>query len=190
MRRFLIAAAVLCLAAAPSFASSVIGLSIEDQARLSRHVVLGTIVSQIGVDDPETGIETEVTIKVTRDLKGVAERGDLLVFHTRSGQVGHEISTATGEAVFNVGQHSLVFIEEIDGKLYNLGLSMGVWNVLESRGKVSFTRALQDGLEVVGDEPIEHGPIAMPDMIGRVTRALAKPEFDHPALRSAQLGRN
>ena len=191
MRRMLLGLAALSLAAAPASASTVLGLSVEDQARLAQHVVLGTVVSQVGVDDPDMGIETEVTIRVTGDLKGVAERGDLLVFHTRSGQVGGEFSTAIGEAVFQTGKPALVFIEDVDGRLYNLGLSMGVWNVLEARtGRVYFTRAVQDGLEVVGDTPIEYGPITIDVMATRIASAMAKPEFDSPALRQAFLGRN
>jgi hypothetical protein len=191
MRRLLLGMAALGLSALPASASTVLGLSIEDQARLSRHVVLGTVVSQVGVDDPEMGIETEITLRVRRDLKGVAEPGELLVFHIRSGQVGSEISTAVGEAEFQTGRPTLVFLEEIDGRLYNLGLSMGVWNVLESHpGRVTLTRALQDGLEVVGDTPIEYGPLSLDRMVSRVAGTLASPEFDHPALRQAFLGRN
>jgi hypothetical protein len=180
--------AALAFAAAPASASTVIGMSIEDQARLSRHVVLGTIVSQVGIDDPEMGIETEVTIEVKHDFKRVARAGEKIVFNIRSGQVGEEVSTAVGEAVFQTGRPALVFIEEIDGKLYNLGLSSGVFDVHESKkGGVTFTRALQDGLDVFGDVPFELGPISMQGMAARIAAAERKPEFDHPMLREARL---
>jgi hypothetical protein len=163
-------------------------MSIEDQARLSQHVVLGTIVSQVGIDDPENGIETEVTIKVKRDLKGVAVKGDMLVFRTRSGQVGEEVSMAVGEAEFKTGKPVLVFLEDIDGTLYNLGLSSGVFDVRESKkGEVSFTRALKDGLDVYGDVAFEMGPISDHAMAARVAQAMRKPEFDHPMLREARV---
>lgn len=188
MKRLWIAVAALLLAAVPASASTVIGMSIEDQARLSRHVVLGTIVSQIGIDDPLNGIETEVTIKVKRDFRNAAKAGDVLTFRTRSGQVGEEVSTAVGEAVFHTGKPVLVFLEDIDGTLYNLGLSSGVFDVRESkRGEISFTRALQDGLDVYGDVEFEMGPVPIHAMARRVAAAVQKPDFDNPILREARV---
>ncbi|HEX5041514.1 MAG TPA: hypothetical protein VFV75_01345 [Candidatus Polarisedimenticolaceae bacterium] len=187
MKRLWIGLAALLLTAVPALASTVIGMSVEDQARLSRHVVLGTIVSQVGIDDSINGIETEVTIKVRRDFKSVAKAGDVLTFHTRSGQVGEEVSIAVGEAVFHSGRPVLVFLEDIDGTLYNLGLSSGVFDVHEGRrGEVAFTRALQDGLEVYGDA-FEMGPIPIQAMARRVAAAMQKPEFDNPILREARV---
>ena len=187
MKRLWIGLAALLLAAVPAYASTVIGMSVEDHARLSKHVVLGTIVSQVGIDDPETGIETAVTIKVRHDFKRQAAAGDLVTFHIRSGEVDGEISEAVGEAVFQNGKVALVFVEEVNGKLYNVGLSSGVWNVLEDKkGGMSFTRALRDGLEVVGGT-FEMGPVSFHGMQGRVNAAMHKPDFDNPLLREARL---
>ena len=190
LKRCLVASVLLLAAAGAASASTVLGLSIEDQVRLSDLVVLGEVVSLEGVVHPEQGIETAVTLKVSEALKGAARPGDLVVFHTRSGQVGDEISEAVGEAVFRVGQKTLVLVESIDGRLYNLGLSMGVWDVLESRGgRLSVARALQDGLNVVGDAAVEMGPLPLRDLARRVTFALDHTEFDEPMLRDARVGR-
>ena len=81
------------------------------------------------------GLETEVHLRVTSVFKGDVRRGDLVIFHTRSGELDGEISEAVGEARFKTGRQSLVFIEEIDGRNYNLGLSMGVWNLVEDRAR-------------------------------------------------------
>lgn len=187
MKRLWFGLAALALAAVPASASTVIGMSVEDHARLSKHVVLGTIVSQVGIEDPEMGIETAVTIKVRHDFKRQAAAGELLTFHIRSGEVGDVVSTAEGEAVFQTGKSALVFLEDIDGTLYNIGLSSGVWNVLEDKkGGVSFTRALQDGLEVVGGQ-FEMGPVSFHGMQGRINAAIHKPEFDNAILREARL---
>ena len=187
MKRLWIGLAALLLAAVPAFASTVIGMSVEDHARLSKHVVLGTIVSQVGIDDAEMGIETEVTIKVRHDFKQQAKAGDLVTFHIRSGEVDGEISTAIGEAVFQTGKMALVFLEDIDGRLYNVGLSSGVWNVLEDRkGGMSFTRALQDGLEVVGGK-FEMGPVSFAGMQGRINVSIHKREFEIEMLRDARV---
>lgn len=190
MRNRILLGLVALLAAGSASASTVLGLSVEDQARLSTLVVAGEVIAQKGVDHPAFGIETEVTLRVTDVFKGAASRGDLVVFHTRSGQVGDEVSEASGEAKFLTGKGALVFIESVDGRLYNLGLSMGVWSVHEARGgRLSFTRAVQDGLDVVGDFEIEQGPISLRDMANRITFAAGHPEFDNPVLRDAFLGR-
>jgi hypothetical protein len=187
MKRLWIGLAAAALCAVPALASSVIGLTIEDQARLAKHVVLGTVVSQVGVDDPENGIETEVTITVKRDLKGIAAKGDTLVFRTRSGQVGDEVSAAEGEAVFHTGKPVLVFLEDIDGQLHNLGLSMGVFSVSEDKnGRVHVRRDIQDGLEIMGDTPVEMGPLPLEAMAARVKKAIDQPAFDSPVLREAK----
>lgn len=181
----LIATAVL-LPAHAIRASTVLGLSIEDQARLSRLVVVGEVVAQVGVDDPETGIESEVRLRVSHVLKGDAAPGDLVAFRTRGGEADGVVSIALGEAVFRTGQKALVFIEEVDGRLYNLGLSMGAWNVLEGpAGRMRFTRAVAEGLEVVGEEAVEYGPVSFAEMAARIEHAQRNPRFDHPALREA-----
>ena len=189
MKRLWIGLAAVALCALPASASSVIGLTIEDQARLAKHVVLGTVVSQIGVDDPENGIETEVTIQVKRDLKGIAAKGDTLVFRTRSGRIGDEVSMADGDAVFHTGKPVLVFLEDIDGQLYNLGLSMGVFSVSEDKnGKVHVRRDIQDGLEVMGDTPVEMGPLPLEAVAAKVKKAIDQPEFDDAMLREVKRG--
>jgi hypothetical protein len=179
------AIAVACLLALGSVhASTVIGLTIEDQARLSRHVVLGEVIAQQGVDHPENGLETEVTLRVAARLKGDA--GDKLVFHTRSGELDGEISTAVGEAVLQTGQTVLVFVEEIEGRLYNIGLSYGVFRANEdSRGRISLVRAIEDGLEVVDDAGVGNGPFTLEDIRTRVGWAARHPGFDNPMVREA-----
>ncbi len=188
MRKVRIVSGLLVLAfgATGASASTVIGLSVEDQARLSDLVVAGHVVKQRGVEHPTNGIETEVTLQVTDVLKGDVRRGARVVFHTRGGEVEGEISEAVGEATFRNGQRTLVFIETVDGRPYLLGLSMGAWDVQEDRsGNASFRRAVRDGLEVYGGADVEMGPISMRDMTARVSWAERRPEFDDPMLRSA-----
>jgi len=178
--------AAAALAATTAVASTVIGLSIEDQARLSKLVVVGHVVQQRGVEHPTNGIETEVTLQVTDVLKGAVRRGERVVFHTRGGEVDGEISEAVGEATFRNGQRALVFVEAVEGRPYLLGLSMGAWDVQEDRsGNASFRRALRDGLEVYGGDEVEMGPVSMRDMRSRVSWAERRPEFDQPLLRDA-----
>jgi hypothetical protein len=174
---------ICLLAAGAVHASTVIGLTVEDQARLSRYVVVGEVVGQRGVDDVDNGIETEVTLRVTAALKGDVRPGQSLVFHTRSGEVDGEISTAIGEAVLRTGQRVLVFVEDIDGRLYNIGLSYGVFRVQENaRGGASVVRALEDGLEIVGGEEIGN-TFALEDIRTRVGYAVKHPRFDSAIVR-------
>lgn len=176
---------VVALAAGTAVASTVIGLSVEDQARLARFVVVGEVVAQRGVQHPDQGLETAVTLRVVDVLKGDARPGRELVFHTRGGELDGEVSEAVGEAVFHPGQRVLVFIEEVGGRLYNMGLSMGVWDVHEGRGgETFFTRALRDDLHVIGEEAVEPGPLTFSDMRGRVAYAARNPRFDNEMLRA------
>ena len=184
MKRFASAAALLLLASAAS-ASTVVGLSIEDQARLSRLVVVGEVKSMKAVELPESGLETAVTLELVEVLKGEAQPGRRLVFHTRGGASKDVVSKAVGEAELHVGTTVLVFVEDVGGRLYNLGLSAGVWNVhADDRGEITYTRALTDGLEFAGDEPVELGPIAADEMSGRVAWTLQDPELDSSLLQA------
>ncbi|MCI0567437.1 MAG: hypothetical protein L0Z52_04485, partial [Acidobacteria bacterium] len=151
---------VLALATGVASASTVIGLSVEDQARLSHIVVVGEVLGQKGVNHGANGLETAVTLKVTDVLKGRVRPGQAVTFHTRGGELDGEISEAIGEAVFHSGEKVLVFIESVDGRLYVLGLSMGVWKQHEDQsGATLFTRAVQDGLSIVGEKTVEYGPL-------------------------------
>ena len=190
VRRLGTAVGAACLlAAAGAQASTVIGLSIEDQARLSKYVVIGEVASQEGVDDSENGLETAVTLKVAAVLKGDVHPGDSLVFHTRSGELDGESSTAIGEVVLHPGQRILVFVEEIDGRLYNIGLSYGVFNVsTDALGHVAFRRAIEDGLDVVSDSGTGDGPFTLDDVRTRVAYAGRHLRYDNPLVRDAYVG--
>jgi len=192
MRQFRVSLLLLVLVAAvgTAAASTVLGLSVEDQARLSTLVVAGHVTTLRGEDDPANGIETAVGLVVTDVFKGDVRPGETVVFHTRGGEVDGVISLAEGEAEFRHGQRVLVFIEEIDGRLYNLGLSSGVWTVAESRREgLVFARALTNGLEVAGGVDLETGPISLGEMSARVQSSTRRPDFDHPVLRESRLGR-
>jgi hypothetical protein len=178
-------AAFLLVLASPALASSVLGLSIEDQARLSQLVVTGEVIQQRGVLDPVGGVETEVTLVVTEAFKGDVRRGDKVVFHTRGGTVDGVVSEAVGEAKLKTGQEALVFIENVDGRLYNIGLSMGVWKVQGERGRAQVTRAVEEGLEIVGDVEVEFGPLSLTEMARRIDHAARNPEFEQRSLRVA-----
>jgi hypothetical protein len=170
-------------------ASTVIGLTLEDQARLSKYVVIGEVKAQQGVDDPANGLETEVTLVVSAALKGDVRAGQKLVFHTRSGELDGEVSAAIGEVVLHPGQKILVFVEEIDGRLYNIGLSYGVFNVsTDSLGRVGFTRAIEDGLNVVSDAHVGNGPFTIEDVRTRVAYAATHPRYDNRLVRDAFVG--
>ena len=183
MRRtgLLLAVVVAALGAGTVCASSVLGLTLEDQTRLSRYVVIGVVTGQQGVNDPENGLETSVTLRVTNTLKGAVRPGSNLIFHTRSGELNGESSVAVGETVLRSGQRILVFVEEIDGRLYNLGLSYGVFSALEdARGRQSFVRAIQDDLQIVDDAGVGPGPFTLEDIRSRVSWAERHPRFDSP----------
>lgn len=185
IRATLVVAAGCLLAVGSAAASTVLGLTIEDQARLSKYVVIGEIAAQRGVDHPENGLETEVTLKVGASLKGDLKPGSELMFHTRSGELDGVSSIAVGEAVFHTGQKVLVFVEDVDGRLYNIGLSYGVFDVAEdANGRLAFRRAIQDDLEVVADAGVGNGPFTLEDIRTRVAFASKHPHFDNDMVQS------
>ena len=179
------------LTASAATASTVLGLTIEDQARLATWVVGGEVTALQGVDHPENGLETAVTLRVERSFKGKVRPGDELVFHTRSGELNGERSTAIGEAVFNVGSRVLVFVETIDGRPYNIGLSYGVFNILEDRrGRRAAVRALQNSLEIYDDAKVGNGPFTLEEIGARVNHAARNPRFDNELVRESMRGGN
>ncbi len=185
--RILAFAAILCLAAGAASASLVIGLSVEDQARLSTMVVVGQVIGIQGEDDPVNGIESAVTLRITEVFKGDVRPDQTVVFHLRGGEVDGVVSEAEGEAQLLPGRSVLVFIEDVDGRLYNIGLSTGVWDVQQGPGGATyFVRALQGGLDVVGGE-LEAGPIAFSDMANRVAWALRHGEVENPLVRELRV---
>jgi len=182
-RNILWAMAALAVSAGPASASTVLNVSIEDMARLSKFVVVGKVVGQQGGVHEDNGIETSVSLRVIDSFKGTARAGTTLVFHTRGGEHDGVISHAVGDAVFKTGQIYLVFIEEIDGRLYNVGLSTGIWDVRSGQPR-TFVRTLQDGLVLVGDDQLENGPIPYTEMRGRVRFTATHPQFENQVLQT------
>lgn len=168
-------------------ASSVIALPIADQFRASTHVVIGDVTAQRVIEDATLGVETEVTLEITLALKGLAQAGETLTFATRGGVIGDQFYEAIGEAQFETGRRVLVFLEEIEGRLYVAGLSTGAWNVVERANQMMFSRALQGGLEIVGE--LEAGPLSLPQMQAIAQRAQQNPQFESEFLRRAMIGR-
>ena len=97
-KRLWLGFAALLLLSGSAFASTVVGLSIEDQARLARLVVVGEVEALSPIDHPELGIETAVRLRVSDALKGQIAPGTTVTFHTREGAVGGVTSEAPGEA--------------------------------------------------------------------------------------------
>jgi hypothetical protein len=177
---------LLVAATGTALASTVIGLTIEDQARLSSYVALGEVTALRGVDHPANGLETEVTLRVERIWKGGARPGETVVFHTRSGEANGEVSRAVGEVDLRVGQRILVFVESIDGRPYNLGLSYGVFEAIEDRqGRLAFRRSVADGLEIVGGDEVGDGPFSVEEVTAKIAWAATHPRFDNPMVRDA-----
>jgi len=46
------------------------------------------------------------------------------------------------------------------------------------------TRALQDGLTVIGEDAVEPGPLTLDEMTSRVDQGRRNPRFDNEYLRS------
>lgn len=130
--RFLPAAFLLVIAA-PVSASVVEAMDLPSLTAMSERVVRARIVrSESSWDETGMRIRTRHTLDVTETISGTAER--TITLHQWGGVVGDIGQRVVGEAELGEGMEAVFFLEPVEkttGVFRAVGLSQGVWPVLE-----------------------------------------------------------
>ncbi len=147
----------------PALATMVRSASVEEMIDASRAIIVGRVVGQRAFRLDDGSILTSVAIRVEESLKGDLRRGQRVEISAYGGELEGGRAVTVGEASYRKGERVLLQLEEIDGRLHTIGLSMGKWNVVEDeRGRRHITRNLS-GLGLVGGVKMTEGPIMLED---------------------------
>ncbi len=143
MKRYLsIAAAVLLLAPVSLQATTVERMGVDELARNSQLIVLGTVVkNEIVYDEGPEGpmnVRTLTTVQVDYAFKGQA--GATVEVLGFGGRVGNLVHNWPGIPRFEVGEEAILFLAQLPGgphagKLVVTGLEQGRLTVVEKPGK-------------------------------------------------------
>ncbi len=145
----------------PALATMVRSASVEEMIDASRAIIVGRVVGQRAYRLDDGSILTGVTIRVEESLKGDLRQGARVEITAYVGELEGQRAVTLGEATYKKGERVLLQLEEIDGRLHTLGLSMGKWTVSEDeRGRRHITRDLS-GLGLVDGAKVTEGPISL-----------------------------
>jgi hypothetical protein len=123
-------------------------LSFEEMARRSRLVVTGRVVDVRSYRAPfgEAGevMFTDVTVQIETVLRGTPASAEVTI-QVLGGRIGTAFQHCPESAAYEKGEKVLVFLREVNGKLWNTGWLQGKYALAP------------DGVTVRGDEhlPIE-----------------------------------
>ena len=147
----------------PALATMVRSASVEEMIDASHAIIVGRVVGQRAFRLDDGSILTGVAIRVEESLKGDLRVGERIEISAYGGELEGQRAVTLGEATYKKGERVLLQLEEIDGRLHTIGLSMGKWNVVEDeRGRRHITRNLS-GLGLVGGVKMTEGPIMLED---------------------------
>jgi hypothetical protein len=163
---------VLSLVCAAARATVFVSADLSELSRDAVAIVRGHVVA---VDaqwkDGRNGIETIVSLETETYLKG--SLGEVVQFRVPGGSLGRFRSLVVGAPQFTVGQRVIVFLGSRGPTVpYVLGLSQGVFRVVQSQGDWMVTPA---PIVATTDGPIVRG-MQRPSPLGdfeRQVRALA-----------------
>ncbi len=165
LRRIVAGIIVSCVTCSvgPALATMVRSVSLEETIDASHAIVVGRVIGQRGYRLDDSSILTGVAIRIEESLKGDLRQGARVEITAYGGELEGQRAVTVGEATYKKGERVLLQLEEIDGRLHTIGLSMGKWNVVEDeRGRRHITRNLS-GLGLVGGVKMTEGPIMLED---------------------------
>ncbi len=158
-----IVAAWIACSLGPALATTVRSASLEETIDASHAIIVGRVIGHRAFRLDDGRIMTGVAVRVEESLKGDLRPGDRVEISTYGGELEGRRAVTLGEATYRRGERVLLQLEEIDGRLHTIGLSMGKWAVSEDeRGRRHITRDLS-GLGIVGGVKMTQGPIPMED---------------------------
>jgi hypothetical protein len=171
------ALALLLLTAAPALSTTVLRFSLDELVERADLVVHGTCSDVQGRETPD-GVVTDVTIRVSRALKGDA--AETLRFTTYGGATETRGTFIAGSPQFEKGEELVVFLDRPTRVGYRLaiGMSQGKYTVHEdAAGRKVATRNLA-GLRFVDPrtgEVEEAGPeqgVALDELLRTIEAAV------------------
>jgi hypothetical protein len=128
--RFHLAAFLLWSLAPPAHASSVVPLGFDEIVGEARSIVRAQVVEVRAVRGPAGRIDTLVTFRVERVLKGPADRA-LATLRFAGGAIGDESMEVAGMPRFAAGDRDLLCLGDEDGVLSPVvGLMQGRFRVV------------------------------------------------------------
>ncbi len=113
----------------PALATMVRSASVEKMIDASHVIIVGRVVGQRAFRLDDGSILTGVAIRVEESLKGDLRQGARVEITAYGGELEGQRAVTLGEATYKKGERVLLQLEEIDGRLHTLGLSMGKWTV-------------------------------------------------------------
>lgn len=151
-------------------ATTIQAVDMPVMVQLSDVIVTGVITGhQEGATREFT---TEVTLRVTESFKGPFRVGDELPITVERGGNGTMIREAIGEAHYQVGKRSLVFLEDMDGHWMTLGLGYGKFDVFTGRDGRDMAQRSPEGIDLAGGPAVaDSTPVALDDL-----RPVLRPE--------------
>lgn len=173
------ALALLLLTAAPALSTTVLRFSLDELVERADLIVHGTCGEVRGRETPD-GVVTDVTIHVTRALKGSA--GETLQFTTYGGATESRGTFIAGSPQFEKGEELLLFLDRPNRVGYRMaiGMSQGKYTVHEdASGRKVATRNLA-GLRFVDPrtgEVEEAGPeqgVALDELLQTIQSAVSR----------------
>lgn len=180
VRRAAGALALLLLTAAPALSTTVLRFSLDELAERADLIVHGTCADVRGRETPD-GVVTDVTLQVTRALKGSAP-GETLKFTTYGGATESRGTFIAGSPQFEKGEELVLFLDRPNRVGYRMaiGMSQGKYTVHEdASGRKVATRNLA-GLRFVDPrtgEVEEAGPeqgVAFDELLQTIQAAVSR----------------
>lgn len=136
LQGFLLAIA-LALAPAPARATSLAPLTEAQLTDAATYIVKGTVTSVWTEVDDRGYVWTRAGVEVDEVYKG-PDDPDFLVVDAMGGEVGERRMVVPSSARFSVGEHTLMFLAEIDHgrKLTPVGMFLGKYTIRRAPGDV------------------------------------------------------
>jgi hypothetical protein len=148
--------------APPAAASTITAVDLPTLRDMSDVVVVGVVE---GHRDGVRGFTSEATIRITESFKGPFHVGDSVVVTVERGNIGDADREVVGEARYDVGKRTLVFLQQLDGEWLTVALGYGKFDVTKDRRGRDMAVRSPEGIELGGGpENIDTAPVALDEL--------------------------
>ncbi|MSP58841.1 MAG: hypothetical protein EXR72_00600 [Myxococcales bacterium] len=146
-RPLLWSALALLLLAAPARASTILPLDLRELCAHADQILVARVESQTARwNSDHSAIYTDVSLRVSRSMKGEAVEGELVIVRREGGEAEGMGMLVTGAARFSDGEEVVVFLERRGAARWTVGMAQGKLRVATVAGKRVALRSVA-GLE-------------------------------------------